>query len=243
MANREHCDKELCFDQTAINVEQSRQGYLLVYAQIAFNQLRRYANLKMTTDKHRKDYENLRDRLLTDAKPLEADDLPNGWRTFTLGFELQSEELECQILAVLSAALFLEAYIYDFCAQRESDTFARKYLDKLDPVAKWVIIPRLFMPPGLDPGDEVFGRLRKLFELRNELIHHKTKSGDGVGKLPEFPAELQPVNCLQIICDLLKKLREIDPKDTSGEFILRQISSWVKYSAMDSRFYPIIWEA
>ena len=50
------------------------------------------------------------------------------------------------------AALFLESYIFDYCARRESGTFARKYVDRLDPVAKWIIIPRLIVPPGLDPG-------------------------------------------------------------------------------------------
>ena len=33
---------------------------------------------------------------------------------------------------MLSAALFLEAYNHDYCARRESATFPRKYLDKVD---------------------------------------------------------------------------------------------------------------
>lgn len=224
-------------------ITETRQGYLFAYAQIAFNQYRRHANLRVAVEAHEKDREALRQRVLFSKTPLEAADLPNGWRAFTLEFELEAEELEIKILSVLSTALFLEAYIYDYCARKESATFAQKYLDKLDPVAKWVVIPRLMVPPGIDQSDDVFERLRKLFSLRNDLVHHKTKAGADFTKPPDFPPDFQPQACVRLMCDMLEKLQKVDPQDEFGKFVLRHITSWVKYASKDSRFYPILWEA
>lgn len=227
----------------ANSISKSRQGYLFAYAQMTFNQFRRYANLRVAVETHEKAREVLRQRVLSSDAPLEAADLPNGWRTFTLELELEAEELEIKILSALSTALFLEAYIYDYCARKESATFAQKYLDKLDPVSKWIIIPRLIVPPGLDQADDVFERLRKLFALRNDLVHHKTKAGSDFTKPPNFPPDFQPQDCVRLMCDMLEKLQEIDPQDEFGKFVLRHVASWVKYASKDSEFYPILWEA
>jgi len=207
------------FDLKPDGLTKSRQGYLFTYAQIAFNQFRRFANLQHFHDD------------------------PQGWRKFTIDFEREAELLECRILAVLSTALFLEAYIYDYGARRESGSYVEKYLDKLDPVAKWVVIPRLAAPPGLERGDNIFERLRKLFKLRNDLVHHKTKEAENFTSPPKFPNDLQPNNCITLICDILTNLREVDPSDEFADFVLRHIQSWFKYCSKDSRFYPILWEA
>jgi hypothetical protein len=198
---------------------ESRQGYLFTYAQIAFNQSRRLVVLM--------------------GEPPERE----GWMKYTQTFQIDAERLECRILAVVSAALFLEAYIYDYGARRESASFIDKYLDKLDPVAKWVIIPRLLAPPGLKQDDEIFERLRKLFKLRNDLIHHKTKVADDFESPPEFPADLEPYHCVKLIQDILVKLRAVDPEDEFSGFVLRHINSWITSASKDSRFYPILWEA
>src|SRR5436853_593067 len=97
------------FELTPDGLTKSRQGYLFTYAQMAFNQLRRFANLE------------------------ESAEAPEGWRKYTILHEREAEFLECRVLAVLATSLFLEAYIFDYCARKESGTFADKYLDKLDP--------------------------------------------------------------------------------------------------------------
>src|SRR3990172_1244941 len=119
------------FQLDPTGITKSRQGYLFAYAQIAFNQLRRHVNLREAKAEFERDREKLRERILSSEVPLEPSDVPLGWRTFTQEFELEAEDLEIRILAVLSTTLFLEAYIYDYCARRESATFASKYLDRL----------------------------------------------------------------------------------------------------------------
>jgi len=207
------------FQLTPEGLTESRQGYLFAYAQIVFNQARRF--IVLTGD------------------PPEYE----GWMKWTQSFQIDAERLECRILAAVSAALFLEAYIYDYGARRSSATFVDKYLDKLDAVAKWVLIPRLIVPPGINQDDEVFARLRKLFKLRNDLVHHKTKAGGHVDSPPEFPSDLEPHHCVKLIQDTLLKLRAADPEDKFAEFVLRHIDSWIAYTSKDSRFYPILWEA
>lgn len=198
---------------------ETRQGYLFTYVQIIFNQSRRF--------------------VILEGDPPEYE----SWMKYTQKFQIKAEKLETRILAVITTALFLEAYIYDYGARKHSAKFVEKYLDKLDPFAKWVIIPKLITPPGLDQNDEVFGRLKKLFTLRNSLVHHKTTSGGDFTTPPDFPNELEPHDCVQLVNDVLTKLYELDSTDEFAVFVLRHISSWIKYCSKDERFYPILWEA
>lgn len=197
-----------------------RGGYLFTYVQIVFNQVRRLAILENDPPK---DYQ--------------------GWMLFTQSLQIESEKRECKILAVISTALFLEAYIYDYAARMESASYVDKYLDKLDPVAKWAVIPRLLSPPGLARDSDAFGRLKRLFKLRNDLVHHKTKAGGSIWQAPEPPDDLPPIACLNLMCELLEMLIEHDPEEEIAKFILRHVASWVEYSGKDIRFYPIAWEA
>ena len=94
--------------------ENTRQGYLFGYAQMIFNQVKRLALIEMDKEE------------------------PEGFRKFTHEYEKKSEMLECKVLCVLITTLFLESYIFDFCARKKSASYFKKYLDKLDPVAKWI---------------------------------------------------------------------------------------------------------
>lgn len=46
------------------------------------------------------------------------------------------------IVSVVFSALSLEAFINDYASQRLSKSYFDNYLDKLDLVSKWVVIPR-----------------------------------------------------------------------------------------------------
>ncbi len=201
------------------NITKTREGYLFVYAQICFNQVKRYANL------------------------LEFGKEGEGFRQFTANIELEAEILECKISCVLSTALFFEAYAFDYCARKSSATYTQKYLDKLDPISKWVIGTKLFCDEGLDQGNEIIERLKKLFKLRNNLVHHKTKEGDNYDQPPPFPDEFTPEKCIKLLSDFLLYLKTTDPSEDFADFVQDHIQSWFKYTAQDCDFYPILWEA
>jgi hypothetical protein len=207
------------FEISPDNLTKNREGYLFAYAQIAFNQLRRFA-------------------LLQDPQP-EA----SGFRRFTQDFEVKAEILETRILCAITTALFLEAYIFDYCARKRSASFALNYLDKLDTPSKWIITTQLLCPPGIDPGSEVFSKIKRIFTLRNSLVHHKTKEGESFSESPAFPEDCDPQYCIKAIGDTLQELQRLDPSDQFAEFVLRHLGSWFNYSAKDSAFYPILWEA
>ena len=80
----------------------------------------------------------------------------------------------CAMVTVVFSALALEAFINDYGIERFSRSFFDKYLDRLHPVAKWIILPNLVTGRRPRTDTEGFERLRALFVLRNHLVHFKT---------------------------------------------------------------------
>lgn len=195
-----------------------RKGYLFSYVQVVFNQLMRELRLK------------------SDNKT------PDSFRQFTIHMERDAELIECHLTAVVFSSLFFEAYIFDYASRRLSASYAEKYLDKLDVVAKWIVVTRLIKPPGLDVSLEVFGRLKGLTALRNRLVHHKTTLGD-MYPPPEVPESFRPFNCVDLIGTMMKLLHTHDESEEFAMFVNRHLSSWFTNARIDTELYPIIWNA
>jgi hypothetical protein len=79
------------------------------------------------------------------------------------------------LVVIIFCAFTLEAYINDYAINRLSKSYLKNYLDKLDLVAKWVVIPRLVTQKRLDPGSRALQDLAWLVQLRNNLAHYKSK--------------------------------------------------------------------
>jgi hypothetical protein len=82
---------------------------------------------------------------------------------------------ELALVVIMFCAFTLEAYINDYAISRLSKSYLKNYLDKLDLVAKWVVIPRLVTEGQLDPGSRPLQNIAWLVELRNKLAHYKSK--------------------------------------------------------------------
>lgn len=87
---------------------------------------------------------------------------------------------------IVFAAMTCEAAIYDIAAIHLSDDFAHNVLDRLDPVSKWLVAPRLICGNSLRDDGPAINSLRSLFGARNELVHAKSRSGLGLDDLEKF---------------------------------------------------------
>src|SRR5690606_31855949 len=82
------------------------------------------------------------------------------------------------VISVIFLSMFLESYIYDFSARNQGDSFTSKFLDKLDTISKWIIIPKIISGVEIDRSRKSFETFKKLIRTRNKLIHWKSKDAN-----------------------------------------------------------------
>ena len=78
------------------------------------------------------------------------------------------------LIAIVFAALAVEAYMYDYAARNLGEQFVASHLDRLDVVSKWVIIPRLVTGKGFPKGERAYRLLGQLVAHRNSIVHSKS---------------------------------------------------------------------
>lgn len=79
-------------------------------------------------------------------------------------------------VVVIFCGLALEAFINNYAIRNLSRNYFDKYLDKLDLMSKWIVIPRLLIGSQLDLGSQPLQDLNWLIKQRNELVHFKSKT-------------------------------------------------------------------
>lgn len=87
-------------------------------------------------------------------------------------------------ITVVFSAMTAEAYIWDYAARNFSSSFVKKYIDRLDVISKWVIVPQLVAGGRFPTEGEAFELLKDLIRNRNSFVHHKTTF------FPEDPEEM-----------------------------------------------------
>jgi hypothetical protein len=83
---------------------------------------------------------------------------------------------ELALIVIVFSAFTLEAFINHHGISRLSRNYFSKYLDKLDLLAKWLVIPRVVTGKKLNPGSAAMQDLSWLVSLRNRLAHFKSKT-------------------------------------------------------------------
>jgi hypothetical protein len=78
------------------------------------------------------------------------------------------------IKTIVFSAMATEAAIFDLGAIHLGDNYVRQYLDRLDLVAKWIVVPKLICGTSLDTNGPGIQKLRALVKARNALVHHKS---------------------------------------------------------------------
>lgn len=83
---------------------------------------------------------------------------------------------ELALIVIVFSAFTLEAYINHYAINRLSRNYFSNYLDKLDLLAKWLVVPRVVTGKMFDPGSRAMQDLSWLVSLRNRLAHFKSKT-------------------------------------------------------------------
>lgn len=96
-------------------------------------------------------------------------------------FASERRLLSASFQTIVFSAMACEAAIYDLAAVQLGDEYTSQYLDKLDLLAKWIVVPSLICGRKLKEDGPAINALRTLVRTRNALVHHKS--------LPAFPAE------------------------------------------------------
>lgn len=78
-----------------------------------------------------------------------------------------------QLIAVIFGVIALDNFIYCYSSKALGHEFCNNYLDKLDIVSKWIVLPKLITGKEMDPYSEAIIRLRELVKVRNRLVHTK----------------------------------------------------------------------
>lgn len=199
--------------------EIGRSGHLYSYAQIVFHLAFRYLKVSALTE----------------------DDKPEGLgfpRAFTWQFEVEHELNGLKIQSVIATALFLEAYIFDYVARKGNEDLAIR-LDKCDPPSKFILATEILWKNSIQSSEEPYGSIKRLFSVRNKLVHAKSKAGGSIFEMPDTVGELLPTDNINLLLMVLKKFSKSDSEDEVTNLILRQIAAWLRVAASDLDFYPI----
>ncbi len=128
---------------------------------------------------------------------------------------LVKEISRLQSISIVFSALACEAFIFDYGVEYLGKNYMSKYLDRLDPVAKWVVVPMVATGFQLNRDSEAFNALIRLTRMRNELVHAKpviVKNNDTgaiadiIIKKSDLLSHLLPTheNTLELLMDELK---------------------------------------
>lgn len=124
---------------------------------------------------------------------------------------LNQQQIDPLYVSTIFSAMFLEAYIFDYGARKSSGAYIKNYIDKLDPPSKWIIVTKLFNKKGIESYSQCFELIKKLFKIRNNLAHNKSKEFEGIDRLSEKRLEiLKPIDCVNLLIKVMEELVNID---------------------------------
>lgn len=117
------------------------------------------------------------------------------------------------LVVIIFSALTLEAYVNNYAISRLSRNSLTNYLDKLDLLSKWIVIPRIITGEQLEPGSKPVQDLSWLITLRNKLVHYKSrKIGIDEIKESDFFWEYDAEKAIKMVKNIVLRLKKIDKK-------------------------------
>lgn len=142
---------------------------------------------------------------------------------------LTREALDHGIVVVTFSAIALEAHINEYGSRRLTATYFERFIDKLDTISKWMVIPRLVCGRAISRDSQAFQHLVELFRLRNKIAHPKARDVEMKELASGRPFGIQEHNllfefvpraikALELLCE---EAHGLDPDDQSFGGFLR----------------------
>jgi len=79
------------------------------------------------------------------------------------------------IITVVFSTMTLEAFINEYGILASSRSFFQNYLENLNLISKFIVLPKINNKPELETDKQEFQDLKWLINLRNDLTHFKMK--------------------------------------------------------------------
>lgn len=115
------------------------------------------------------------------ANPVARPELPHDY-AYAAFDDHENRKSVAGIKTIVFSAMALEAAVFDLAAIQLGDKVAKDYLDKMDLMGKWMIVPRLICGRSLREDGPAVNGLIGLVKARNALVHHKSMEWDNAGK-------------------------------------------------------------
>ena len=117
------------------------------------------------------------------------------------------------LIVVIFCAISLEAYINYYGISHLSKTYFEKYLDKLNLLSKWIVIPRIITGTQLDAGSKALQDLSWLISMRNNLVHYKSRKVNVEElKTTDFLWSEDAKRAIETVKNLAQELNKIDDR-------------------------------
>lgn len=120
------------------------------------------------------------------------------------------------MVSVIFSSLALEAFINNYAIERFSRNYFDNHLDKLSPVSKWILIPKLVTGNEINKDGQPYERLKNLFKHRDKLVHYKTRKKK-VSEMTEDDDWVTENHSTDAVLTVKSILNELSKVDTSVE--------------------------
>lgn len=117
------------------------------------------------------------------------------------------------IIVVIFCVTSLEAYINHYGISHLSKSYFEKYLDKLNLLSKWIVIPRIITRKQLATGSKALQDLKRLIKKRNDLVHPKSRKVNVEElKAADFLWSEDARSAIDTVKNLVQELNNIDDR-------------------------------
>lgn len=145
------------------------------------------------------------------------------------------------IIVVVFSAMALESYFNDYLADKMGDKFYYENFDMIRPTAKMQFIAKFIFHVKLDKGQHLYHSVDKLFKLRNQYVHNKSKDATKYGMTEEQLEKRKDVEPDFEAWSIHLK-NNIKKEMEKAEEAVRALCKTVKWiDQMDKNSYAMFW--